>query len=360
MNRLTSLDFFRGATVACMIMVNDPGNWSIKYDQLSHAEWEGCTFTDLIFPFFLFIVGVSVSFAYGKALAKGRERKELLWKAAKRTAIIFGIGLFLNLFPYFNFSELRIPGVLQRIALVFFFCSIAFLYLRKSSQYFLFGEILIGYYVLLMYVPVPGIGPANLEPINNFTAWFDRLILEGYIGKSGQGQYDSTGIFTTIPAIASGLVGVFVGHLLSSKKLTENEQLIWLFVAGAFSMLAGWAFSFEFPMIKRLWTSTYVLYSSGIALLSFATIYWFLDVQRFRKGTQPFLAFGMNALTAYIVAALIGRVTSITGFKGWVYENILTSILDPYNASFAYSILNTLFIFIGIWWMYKKDIVIKV
>ncbi len=360
MNRLTSLDFFRGATVACMIMVNDPGNWSIKYDQLSHAEWEGCTFTDLIFPFFLFIVGVSVSLAYGKALSKGRERKELLWKAAKRTAIIFGIGLFLNLFPYFDFSELRIPGVLQRIALVFFFCSVAFLYLRKSSQYFLFGGILIGYYVLLMYVPVPGIGPANLDPINNFTAWFDRLILEGYIGSGGQGQFDATGAFTTIPAITSGLAGVFVGHLLSSKILTEQEQLIWLFVAGSGSMLMGWAFSFEFPIIKKLWTSTYVLYTSGIALLSFATIYWFLDVQKYKKGTQPFIAFGVNALTAYIAAAIVGRITSITGFKTWMYNSVLTSIFDPYNASFAYSILNTSFIFIGIWWMYKKHVVIKV
>lgn len=368
--RLTSLDFFRGVTVAAMIMVNDPGSWQIKYYQLSHATWEGCTITDLIFPFFLFIVGVSIALAFGKALTKGATKKLLLRKTIKRAAIIFSLGLFLNLLPNFNLNEIRIPGVLQRIALVYLFCSILFLYASKKSQLIWFGGILIGYYIIMMYVPVPGIGPSNLEPTNNFSAWFDRLILEGYIGSHGQGQYDSTGIFTTIPAIASGLMGVFIGHLLERKDIEIEVKLIWMFIIGCTFLMLGWAFSYEFPMIKRLWTSSYVLFTSGIAVICFAASYWFLDVQKYQKGIKPFIAFGTNALTAYFVAGIFGKLITSNQFisfnggkispKEWFYNEVLTAVFNPYNASFAYSILYTLLIFILIWYMYKKNIFIKV
>ncbi len=367
--RLTSLDFFRGATVAAMIMVNDPGSWEIKYHQLSHAEWEGCTMTDLIFPFFLFIVGVAISLSFGKAIQKGLNKNDLFIKTIKRSAIIFSLGLFLNLIPEFNFGELRIPGVLQRIAIVFLFCSFIFLYASKRNQYLWFGGILLGYYVLMMFVPVPGIGAANLEPEHNFSAWFDRLILNGYLGKKGSGSFDITGIFTSIPAIASGLSGVLVGHLLAEKKFDENVKLIWMFVAGSGMMLTGWIFSFEFPIIKKLWTSSYVLYTSGIATIAFAVSYWFLDVLQYLRFTKPFLAFGMNALIAYFAAALIGTLTGriefmyngeMTSVKTWVYNDVLSSVLNPHNASFAYSIINVAILFIPVWWMYKRKIIIKV
>ncbi|MEZ4810685.1 MAG: heparan-alpha-glucosaminide N-acetyltransferase domain-containing protein [Allomuricauda sp.] len=367
--RLTSLDFFRGATVAAMIMVNDPGNWETKYYQLSHAEWEGCTITDLIFPFFLFIVGVSIVLAFNKALGKGTTKMSLLKKSLKRAAIIFLLGLFLSLFPDFNFHEFRIPGVLQRIALVYFFCSMIFLFANKKSHFIWFVGILLGYYIIMMFVPVPGIGPANLDPVNNFSAWFDRFILEGYIGSHGQGQYDATGIFTTIPAIASGLAGILVGNLLADKNKEQNEKLIWMFIFGCLSIAVGWAFSYEFPVIKRLWTSSYVLHSAGIATVCFATSYWLLDVKNRQKYTKPFLAFGVNALAAYFVAALVGRLTSARFIpfnnttvtpREWVYNEVLTAIWNPYNASFAYSVLNTSLIFLLVWYFYKKNIIIKV
>ncbi|MFK5972320.1 MAG: heparan-alpha-glucosaminide N-acetyltransferase domain-containing protein [Flavobacteriaceae bacterium] len=367
--RLSSLDFFRGATVAAMIMVNDPGSWDIKYYQLSHAKWEGCTATDLIFPFFLFIVGVSISLAFGKALEKGLPKKYLLLKLLKRGLIIFLLGLFLNLFPVFNFSEFRIPGVLQRIALVYVFCSILYLFASRKSQYIWFGGILLGYYIIMTFVPVPDIGPANLEPTTNFSAWFDRFILEGNIGRKGKGVYDSTGIFTTIPAIASGLSGVFTGHLLASKKMDAHVKLIWLFVAGCALLLSGWIWSMEFPMIKRLWTSSFVLYTSGLAVLCFAISYWFIDILNYQKMIKPFLAFGSNALIAYFVAGIFGHFTSAkfleygnttNSIKDWMFSEVFSTVLSPYNASFAYSIANTLLIFILVWWMYKKNIIIKV
>ncbi|TMU50707.1 acyltransferase family protein [Flagellimonas algicola] len=367
--RLTSLDFFRGITVAAMIVVNDPGSWEIKYYQLSHAQWEGCTMTDLIFPFFLFIVGVSIVLAFKGALRKGATKKRLIWKSLKRAAIIFLLGIFLNLVPHFNFQELRVPGVLQRIALVYMFCSMIFLFAHRRYLFLWFGSILVGYYIVMMYVPVPGIGPASLDPINNFSAWFDRLILNGYLGSKGQGQYDATGIFTTVPAIASGLAGVLTGELLSDRTKNQNEKLIWIFIFGIFSMGLGWAFSYGFPIIKKLWTSTFVLHTAGIAALCFAMSYWFLDVKNWNKWTKPFLAFGVNALAAYFIAALLGRLTSspFIGYKGvqispreWFYNEVLKVLFNGYNASFAYSILNTTLIFMLIWYLYKRNIIIKV
>ncbi len=369
-NRLISLDFFRGATVAAMIMVNDPGSWTYKYDQLSHAKWEGCTFTDLIFPFFLFIVGVSITLAFGKALKKGTSRSQLVIRTLKRSAIIFFLGFFLGLFPEFDFTQFRILGVLQRIALVFLACAMIYLFISKKSQFILYGVILVGYYLLITYVPVPGIGPANLDPVNNFSAWFDRLILDGFLGTKGLDSYDSTGLFSTIPAVASGMSGLFAGYLLDQKSMDENIRLIWLFIAGSAMMLLGWIFNFEFPMIKRIWNSSYVIYTSGIALICMASAYWFLDVLKYRRLTAPFVAFGINALIAYFLAGIWGKLSNTIivatdgendiAIKQWIYEEVLLSFFDRYNASLAYAIINTSVMFIPIWIMYKRGIVVKV
>ncbi|WP_181938015.1 MULTISPECIES: acyltransferase family protein [unclassified Arenibacter] len=368
-SRLNSLDFFRGATVIAMIIANDPGSSKFRYQQLSHAAWEGCTVTDLIFPLFLFIVGISISLSFNKAITKGKTKKDLLLKSFKRGTIIFILGVLLNLFPGFDFTSLRIPGVLQRIALVYVFCSVIYLYVGPKSQYIWFISLLIGYYIIMSFVPVPGIGPPNLDPTNNFSAWFDRLILNGNIGPMGRGLYDSTGIFTTIPAIASGLSGIFIGRLLNSNKMHNEVKLIWMFIIGCTLLIIGWIWSFDFPMIKRLWTSSYVLHTSGVAILFFTTSYWFIDVLKLKKGIKPVLAFGSNALAAYFLASVFGKCTSAKilndnnsfySIKDWIYINILTKIFNPYNASFAYSILSLSIIFILVWWLYKRNIIIKV
>ena len=368
-NRLVSLDFFRGATVAAMIVVNDPGNWEFKYGQLSHAVWEGCTFTDLIFPFFLFIVGVSITLSFGRSLKKGTSRQQMALKTLKRSGIIFLLGLFLNLFPEFDLAQFRLLGVLQRIALVFLACAMIYLFIGKRSQLYLFSCLQVGYYLILTYLPVPGIGPANLDPSNNFSAWFDRLILNGYLGTKGLATYDNNGIFSTIPAIASGMSGMFAGYLLKQNNMDEKTRLIWLFIAGCLMMFAGWVFSFEFPMIKRIWTASYVLHTSGIAFLCFAGAYWFLDILRYLRLTPPFLAFGVNALTAYFIAGIWGKLSNTITFiyheketvpKQWFYEEVFLSFFDRYNASLAYAIVNTCLILIPVWIMYRKGLVVKV
>ncbi|WP_170283960.1 acyltransferase family protein [Flagellimonas olearia] len=367
--RVTSLDFFRGATVIAMIVVNDPGSSKFRYQQLSHATWEGCTATDLIFPIFLFIVGVSIAFAFDKSISKGKTRRDLLIKSIKRAVIIFMLGLFLNLFPDFDFTSFRIPGVLQRIALVFVFCAVINLYAGEKSQYIWFISILVGYFIIMTFVPIPGIGRPNLDPTNNFSAWFDRLLLNGYMGGKGKGLYDSTGIFTTVPAVASGLSGVLVGHLFLSEKMTDNVKLIWMFIVGNILLVVGWIWSFEFPMIKRLWTSSYVLYTSGMAILFFATSYWFIDVLGYQKKIKPILAFGSNALIAYFAASILGKSTSLkiiddngtlNSIKDLMFNEVLTRIFNPYNASLVYSILSLSILFILVWGLFRRNIIIKV
>ncbi len=358
--RLISLDVFRGATMAAMIMVNDPGSWDVIYTQLAHAEWEGCTFTDLIFPFFLFIVGVSIPIVFTRAMVKGGNKKELLIKTLKRGLLIFAIGVLLNYPPDFELVNIRIPGVLQRISIVYVVCAFIFLYASRRMQYAWFAVILLGYYLLMNFVPVPGIGPATLELEHNFAAWFDRLILNGHLSWDGRGTYDITGIFTSIPAIPSGLAGVLAGRLLIDSRSDDKTKVIRLLIAGNALMLAGWAFGYYFPIIRNVWSSSYTVYTSGIALICFAALYWFVDVLQFNKRLAFFIAFGRNALIAYAGSTLFSDLTQETGFKQWMFNDVLSTFLNSYNASLLYSLLSLGLISIPVWWMYKRKIVIKV
>jgi len=272
-DRLLSLDVFRGITVAAMILVNNPGSWDAIYPPLEHAHWNGCTPTDLIFPFFLFIVGMSIHFAYQSKLEEGLTKKTFI-KILKRTLIIFALGIFLAWFPIFSFdrlSRIRIPGVLQRISLVFFFCSIFYFKTSWLTQLRIVAVFLVGYFLLMALVPVPGVGPASLEPETNLGAWLDRLLLNGHLWSQSK-TWDPEGILSTVPAIATGLLGVLAGQLFS--KIEKPElRTTWLFFAGAVLILAGLTWGLIFPINKALWTSSYVLYTAGIALQFFACCY---------------------------------------------------------------------------------------
>jgi Uncharacterized conserved protein len=209
--RLLSLDVFRGITVAAMIMVNNPGSWGSVYAPLLHAPWNGCTPTDLIFPFFLFIVGVSIHFAYQTKVNEGLHQKVVM-KILKRTAIIFLLGLFLALFPKFNFATVRIPGVLQRISIVFLFCSLIYFKAGWIAQIRIAAFLLVVYFLMMTLIPVPGVGPASLEPETNLGAWLDRLILDGHLWVQSK-TWDPEGILSTVPAIATGILGMLTGQL---------------------------------------------------------------------------------------------------------------------------------------------------
>jgi len=373
--RLLSLDVFRGLTVAAMILVNNPGSWAHIYAPLKHAEWHGCTPTDLIFPFFLFIVGVSISYALGSK--KGyMSHSKLIMTALKRALILFGLGLFLNLFPKVftepieAFSTVRIPGVLQRIAVVFFITAVIFIKTNPKTQLRLLIGILIAYWAMMTLIPVPGVGYANLEKETNLGAWLDRTLLtEAHLWRSAK-TWDPEGILSTLPAIATGLFGVLVGNWLKRKDREESVKISWMFSLGVLAVILGLIWDLCFPINKALWTSSFVLYAGGLATIGLALCYWLIDVQGYKKGTKPFVVYGVNAITVFFLSGLIPRILTmikvsmpdgtIVNSREWMYETFFSPYLSPINASLAGAITFIL-IWLGIlWWMYHKKIIIKV
>lgn len=314
--RLLSLDVFRGLTVAAMILVNNPGSWANIYAPLKHAEWHGCTPTDLIFPFFLFIVGVSISYALGSK--KGyMSHSKLIITALKRALILFGLGLFLNLFPKVftepmeAFQTVRIPGVLQRIAVVFFITAVIFIKTNPKTQLRLLIGILIAYWAMMTLIPVPGVGYANLEKETNLGAWLDRSILtEAHLWRSAK-TWDPEGILSTLPAIATGLFGVLVGSWLKRKDREESVKISWMFSTGILAVILGLIWDLCFPINKALWTSSFVLYAGGLATIGLALCYWLIDVQGYKKGTKPFVVYGVNAITVFFLSGLIPRILTM-------------------------------------------------
>jgi predicted acyltransferase len=373
--RLLSLDVFRGLTVAAMILVNNPGSWAHIYAPLRHAEWHGCTPTDLIFPFFLFIVGVSISYALGSK--KGHmSHSKLIFTALKRALILFGLGLFLNLFPKVftdpmeAFQTVRIPGVLQRIAVVFFITAVIFIKTSPKTQLRILIGILLAYWAMMTLIPVPGVGFANLEKETNLGAWLDRTLLtEAHLWRSAK-TWDPEGIFSTLPAIGTGIFGLLIGTWLKRKDKEESVKISWMFSIGILAVILGLIWDLCFPINKALWTSSFVLYAGGLASIGLALCYWLIDVQGFKKGTTPFVVYGINAITVFFLSGLIPRILTmikvnmpdgtVLTSREWLYESFYSPYFSPINASLAGAVTFML-IWLGIlWWMYSRKIIIKV
>ena len=365
--RLLSLDFFRGVTVAAMILVNNPGDWGHIYAPLEHAPWNGWTPTDLIFPFFLFIVGVSITFALGRA---NKQDTTLARKIIKRSITLFLLGFFLNFFPKFDITTVRILGVLQRIALVYVACSFIFLKMTLRQQLYLLWSILVGYWLLMTVVPVPDVGYANLEPTTNLAAWLDQLILTpAHVYKPAK-VWDPEGLLSTLPAVATGILGLLTGTWLRTSR-SAAEKVAWLFAMGCLLTLTGLIWNGIFPINKALWTSSYALLAGGLAMLGLALCYWFIDVQNYRRGVQLFVAFGVNAITVFFLSGMIPRIMNlirvpkadgtVVGLREYLYQTIIAPpFSDPKNASLA-GALTFVLIWLGIlWWMYRKNVIIKV
>ena len=371
--RLLSLDAFRGLTVAAMIMVNNPGDWSHSYAPLQHAPWNGWTPTDLIFPFFLFIVGVSITFALGK----GKEERAtgVSRKIVRRGLTLFALGLFLNLFSKFDPTTVRIPGVLQRIGLVYIACSFIFLHTTTRQQRWILAGILGVYWFLMTVVPVPGIGYPNLEPTTNLAAWLDFSILTPAHLYKATKVWDPEGILSTLPAIGTGLLGVLTGTWLRGSRPVA-EKVAWLFAAGILTTLAGVFFDAFFPINKALWTSSFVLLAGGLAMLGLATCYWLLDVvgvdkPAYRRYSLPFVAYGVNAITVFFLSGLIPRIMTLIKVNGpdgnkmgseeYLYQTFIAPwFADPRNASLAGAVTFILIWGVILWIMYRKNIIIKV
>ena len=362
-NRLVSLDVFRGITIAGMVLVNNPGTWEHVYGPLQHAVWHGWTPTDLVFPFFLFIVGVAITLAFASRVESGGNQRDLYVKIIKRTLIIFAIGLFLNGFPYFGLAEYRIPGVLQRIAVCYFFASIIFLNTKIRTQVAITIGLLIGYWLMVKFIPAPGFAAGDLTKEGSLPSYVDRVVFGKHVWSMAR-VYDPEGLLSTVPAIATTLMGVLTGHWLRTEK-SRFEKAAGIFVAGAVCVAIGWAWNSFFPINKALWTSSYVLFTGGLALQFLAFCYWLIDIKGYRRWARPFEVFGMNAIALYVgaglMASLFGEIkVGNTTLGSWIYQNLFASWASPLNASLAFAIAFVL-VWLGLMWiLYNRKIFLKI
>lgn len=370
--RLRSLDVFRGITIAGMLLVNNPGSWDHVYEPLDHAPWNGWTPTDTIFPFFLFIVGVAMTFSFGGQLARGVSPGRVFARASRRSAILFGLGLLLAAFPYYDLDlgHLRIMGVLQRIALCFLLASAVYLFVPRRAQPWLAAAVLLGYWAAMTLVPVPGHGAGDLfTKDGSLAAYVDRAVFgTGHLWAAAK-TWDPEGLLSTFPAMVTVLLGIFAGRWMRSER-APAERATGLFFAGNALMAAGLVWNPAFPINKNLWTSSYVLFMGGMAMVGLAMCYWLVDVKGVRRWSRPFTVFGMNAIAAFFLSGVFARLLNLVKVPGgtagsepvkaWLYANAFATWLDPLNASLAFAIA-----FVLLWWgimevFYRRKLFIKV
>ncbi|HEX6185110.1 MAG TPA: DUF5009 domain-containing protein [Pyrinomonadaceae bacterium] len=367
--RLHSLDAFRGLTVAGMILVNNPGTWGSIYSPLQHASWHGWTPTDLVFPFFLFIVGVSITLALSRRAETAGSKRDLYVKIVRRSLIIFALGLFLAGFPSFDLSTIRIPGVLQRIAVCYLCAALIFLNTDWRKQLYVMAGLLLAYWALLTLVPVPGYGPGDLGSKEwNIAAYLDRAVFGNHVWRQAK-VYDPEGILSTLGALATTLAGVLTGHVLRSRR-NEFEKVSLMFVAGAAAIVVGWAWNSWLPVNKALWTSSYVLLTAGMALQLLAVCYWLIDLKGYRRWAFPFVVFGTNALVAFFLTGLCAKLLGLiklTGADGKpaslhsvIYKGLFDTSLAAKDASLAFALCFVAVWFGLMWLLYRRKIFIKV
>ena len=366
--RIKSLDAFRGLTIAAMILVNNPGSWSHVYRPLRHAEWHGWTVADLVFPFFLFIVGISVAVSFGRRLEAGEERRPLYLKIIRRTLILFTLGLLLNGFPYYDLSTLRIPGVLQRIAVCCLASSVIFLNSKWKGQLAWAVGMLLLYWGAMEWVPVPGESAGLYEKGNNLASWIDGRLLAGHMWAVTK-TWDPEGILSTITAISTTLFGVLAGRWLTGDNEPRNKAA-GLIATGAFAAAAGSLWHLLMPINKSLWTSSYTLFTAGLASICLGALYWLADVRGWKRWTIPARILGMNAIAAYLLAGIAARLLNLIKVHGpsgtpltikvWIYDSLFASWLGDLNASLAYAIAFILAVWLFMLPLYRMRIFIKI
>ena len=371
--RLMSLDLFRGLTVAGMILVNDPGDGPSAYAPLKHSLWNGWTPTDLVFPFFLFIVGVAVAFSFRSRLDRGESRTHLLQHVLWRGLVLFALGVFLNGFPnHYHLATLRIYGVLQRIAICYVVTALLELWTGWRVQIAIAIACLGGYWILMRYVPVPGFGvPTHdiplLDPDHNIVAWLDRKLLMGHLYESTR---DPEGLLSNIPAVANCLLGLLTGKWMKTGHSPRTKTTV-MIAAGIIAIAIGRTLHLWFPINKKLWTSSFVLFTAGLALVLLSVLHWVSDVKQHRGlWSRPILVLGTNAIAAYFLSeALAAAMYSIaihssTGAfvtaQDYIYSHWFAPLGTPANASLFYALAYLALCWLPIALLYRKGIVVKV
>ncbi len=375
-NRLDALDAFRGFTIAAMVLVNNPGDWGNLYSQLAHAKWHGWTFTDTIFPFFLFIGGMAIALSLGRLAAAGADRPQLLLKLARRACLIFLIGFLLNFIPRFDLATVRIPGVLQRIALCTLLAAPIVVYCGWRMQLAIIAVLLTLYSALMLFYPVPGIGAGVLEPGQDFGAYVDRMLLDGHMWVQSK-TWDPEGLFSTLPALCSQLFGVLAGRFLLTK-LDRTEQIVWMLLAGLLFVWLGVVLdAILMPINKSLWTPSYCFLMTGWALLLFCAFFWLLDANPYRslreaaaRWARPFKIYGMNALFIFALSGLLAKMLGfikLTAADGGavslgraLYAPLRDLPIGTVNSSLLHALLFNACMFAVAWFMWRRKWFVKV
>ncbi len=359
-DRILSVDIFRGATILLMVLVNTPGTWSAVYAPFLHADWHGYTPTDLVFPFFLFIVGTSIVFSYQNRPIDSSTYKKIGVRTLKLIALGIFLGAFIIRFPFFkDFENIRFPGVLQRIGVVFFFSALLFIHLSWKKLIAVALFLLIGYWILMTLIPVDGVTSTLERAPNNLANWLDVKVFGRHNYKS---DYDPEGLLSTIPSIASALMGIFTGLILTSKQ--EKKATILMGLGGSL-LIIGHLWDLTFPINKALWTSSFVLVTAGWANLILALIYYLTDVKKIAFGSI-FRYAGANAIVIYFLSSFISKVMGQikigdTSLHGWLFQTVYVhDFLSMQSSSLLYGLSVVLFYSILGYVLYKRKIFIKI
>nr|WP_315156604.1 DUF5009 domain-containing protein [uncultured Flavobacterium sp.] len=420
-DRLISLDVFRGLTILLMTIVNNPGSWATIYPPLQHAEWHGCTPTDLVFPFFIFIMGAAISFAMpaktydsttfnkiftrslrmvclgiffnffssiqlfgldGIPLMIGRLLITALvgyalmgnFDAKLKTYLAVSIFIIYMILAYSGietYQSVRLPGVLQRIGIVYFIASLLYLKTTQRTQLLTAIGILLGYWAIMTLIPAPGFEITNLERGTNLAAWADNILLKGHMWESSK-TWDPEGILSTIPAIATGIIGLLIGQLLNSN-LLKTEKAKRMFLIGVILIVLGQIWNIIFPINKALWTSSYVLYTAGLATLTLSVLYYLIDIADYKKGIKLFQIWGVNPMIVFFLSQIVPQSMAMVSLPNpknpteqinlWdcLYTfKVLPFFDNPMTASLTFALL-----YAGMWslllaYFYKKKMYFKV
>ncbi len=368
--RLISLDVFRGIAIAGMILVNMAGLAEQVYPPLLHADWNGCTPADLVFPFFLFIVGVAIAFSLSNT-EENKPTPKVYWRIVRRSLILFALGLFLNGFWNYDWGTIRVMGVLQRISLAYLVAALIVLKVPRKGQWAIAILFLIGYWLAMSFIPVPGYGLGNLSREGNLGAYIDRLIIGTahlYKGDNFNSQGDPEGLFSTIPAVVSVLFGYFTGDWLRQQPIKSRTSLN-LVLLSLSCMVTGQLWGFGFPINKKLWTSSYVVFTTGWALLLLAACYELIEVRKQRRWGKPFEIIGLNAIFLFVASVLLIKIlvkTHIgTGENApttytWIFEHLFVPWAGAMNGSFLFALLTLAFWWVVGYGMYRRCWFVKV
>ena len=369
--RLISLDVFRGIAIAGMILVNMAGLAEQVYPPLLHADWNSCTPADLVFPFFLFIVGVAIAFSLSKYTEENKPTPKVYWRIVRRSLILFALGLFLNGFWNYDWGTIRLMGVLQRISLAYLVAALIVLKVPRKGQWAIAILLLIGYWLAMSFIPVPSYGMGNLSREGNLGAYIDRLVIGTahlYKGDNFNSQGDPEGLFSTIPAVVSVLFGYFTGDWLRQQPIKSRTSLN-LVLLSLSCMVTGQLWGFWFPINKKLWTSSYVVFTTGWALLLLAACYELIEVRKQRRWGKPFEIIGLNAIFLFVASVLLIKIlvkTHIgTGENApttytWIFEHLFVPWAGAMNGSLLFALLTLAFWWVVGYGMYRRCWFVKV